>query len=163
MGKRIQDRDMKIWYKNKSKYENRRKIASNDEPVSKARYSPDIMKFVITVIFCLAGLFYCVQAECNAQNSYNIPYNCGKNGESHFYLNEAGECAYTCIVNGSHKTCAQVHPTKNAEKYANSKCKNDVFDCEGHGSEHIHEEDDYCSYGCRAGDIILVCGQVHSL
>ncbi|KAK4872328.1 hypothetical protein RN001_014357 [Aquatica leii] len=121
------------------------------------------MKFAIAVLFCFAGFCYYVQAECNSDTSVNVPYDCGKLGESHFFQNEKGECAYTCLVNGSHKSCQQAHPIKLIERYIRSRCRTSVFDCEGKGEEHLSEDDDYCSYGCRVGDMILVCEQTHPL
>ncbi|KAB0797926.1 hypothetical protein PPYR_08919 [Photinus pyralis] len=120
------------------------------------------MKTAIILAACLVGTFYYVQAEteCDAKTSKNTPFSCGDHGEPHFY-EEEGVCHYACLHNGQKESCAQAHPVKFLEKYIRSPCRQKVFDCNGKGEEFLSESGDHCSYGCRGGDIILSCEQVH--
>ncbi|KAF5287660.1 hypothetical protein FQR65_LT12189 [Abscondita terminalis] len=121
------------------------------------------MKLAATIIVSLVGLLCYAQAECNSKTSKNTPYNCGNDGKPRFYEDDAGECKFTCMVNNESKTCAEVHPVQNMEPYIRSKCRQSAFSCDGHGKEFMSESDNYCSFGCRVGDMILSCPQIHGL
>ncbi|KAB0798778.1 hypothetical protein PPYR_06658 [Photinus pyralis] len=118
------------------------------------------MKTAIILVACLVGTIYYVQADCDAKTSTNVPFSCGDHGEPHFY-EEDGVCHYACLDNGEKKSCPHVHPVKLIEKYIRSRCRQQVFDCNGKGEEFLTESDDHCTYGCKSGDIILTCEQVH--
>uniref|UniRef100_A0A1Y1K156 BPTI/Kunitz inhibitor domain-containing protein n=1 Tax=Photinus pyralis TaxID=7054 RepID=A0A1Y1K156_PHOPY len=122
------------------------------------------MKTVTIVLACLIGTFYSIQAtpECNELSSVNIPFNCGEYGEPHFY-EENGECRYACLDNGKKKSCPQMHRLQFMEWYIRSRCRLQVFDCGNKGEEHLveNDDDDTCSYGCKSGDMVYTCEQVH--
>ncbi|KAF5287661.1 hypothetical protein FQR65_LT12190 [Abscondita terminalis] len=119
------------------------------------------MKLVLIVY--LTGFFCYAQAECNSETATNVPYDCGKNAEPHFYETDQGECKYTCMKDGKHNKCEQVHRVKFLEKYIRSPCRQLAFNCEGIGEEFASESEDTCSFGCRVDDMILSCAQAHPL